>query len=171
MPMLHPDPSPDPAPGEASPCVRPGHIADLPALQAIEQRCFAGDRFSPRVMRYLMTRAHGDFLVACEGDQVIGYATVLYRRASQVACLYSLAVDLGWQAKRVGSMLRDAAERHATRAGCACMRLEVRADNEGAIRHYLTAGYRTLGESPGYYEDGCAALKMEKLLDMRERDA
>ncbi|MDN3719684.1 hypothetical protein QW131_12140 [Roseibium salinum] len=55
-----------------------------------------------------------------------------------------------------------AAETAAFEADRIVLRLEVRADNEAAIGLYRKSGYRDLGRIDDYYDDGCAALRMEK---------
>ena len=44
------------------------------------------------------------------------------------------------------------------------MRLEVRADDLGAIALYKTSGYHTFGRHTGYYDGRIDALRFEKLL-------
>ena len=79
------------------------------------------------------------------------------------ARLYSLAVDP--QARGLG-LARSlvAAEAEALRRGAAALTLEVRVDNEAAIRLYEALGYRGLGRRSDYYEDGADALRYEKPL-------
>ncbi|MBI2779202.1 MAG: GNAT family N-acetyltransferase [Gammaproteobacteria bacterium] len=60
--------------------------------------------------------------------------------------VYSLVVDPACQGRGIARGLLEAAEQAAAAKGCITMRLEVRADNEAAIRLYCKAGYRT-GES------------------------
>jgi ribosomal protein S18 acetylase RimI-like enzyme len=145
--------------------VRDAKNSDLADLLNIESRCFESDRVSARSFRYLLGRAHAFNLVACAGPSVAGYVTVLLRRGSRRARVYSLAVDPRWQGRRIGSRLLELAEARAAAAGCCYIRLEVRTDNHGAIRQYRKAGYLQIGIKPGYYEDGESALQFEKRLD------
>ncbi len=48
-------------------------------------------------------------------------------------------------------------------------RLEVRGDNQAAIRLYQTMGYRQFGRYPDYYEDHSDALRFHKRIIPRER--
>lgn len=64
----------------------------------------------------------------------------------------------------LGAKLLEASEVAAFDSDRIVLRLEVRADNEAAIALYQRSGYRMLGRVEAYYEDGCAALRMEKLL-------
>ena len=98
-------------------------------------------------------------LVASRGRQPIGYAVVLTRRGSRRrAALF----DRGRAPRRPGAasdraFSRQPRMRPAARSADR-MHLEVRADNPAAIAFYERAGYRPIGQRPGYYEDGMTAL-------------
>lgn len=144
--------------------LRAANLADLPALEGIEQQSFAGDRLSRRSLQHLLTKAHAINLVAERSGRVVGYITVLLRRGSASARVYSLAVDPEARGARIGARLLEAAEEAAAAQNMNRMRLEVRADNGAAIHRYLEAGYGQFATEPGYYEDGDTALKFEKAL-------
>jgi ribosomal protein S18 acetylase RimI-like enzyme len=57
-----------------------------------------------------------------------------------------------------------ACERAARKRGCETLRLEVRADNAGAIGLYEKLGYERFGRYENYYEDGAPALRFDKPL-------
>ena len=69
----------------ATPC-------DVPALVALEQHCFTTDRLSPRSFQWMISRAHGQLLVAEQDGQLLGYALVLFHRGTSLARLYSIAI-------------------------------------------------------------------------------
>lgn len=139
-------------------------MSDLDALVAIENAAFVGDRLSPRSFRHLL-RSHSCSVVVAEmGGSVLGYALVLFRKASRRARLYSIAVDSTAHAAGVGRALLAAAERSARERGATQMRLEVREDNARAVPFYEKAGYRRFGVKPGYYADGATALRYAKPL-------
>ena len=94
-----------------------------------------------------------------------GYALLFVRRGSAVARLYSIAVDPAQRGAGLGALLLADVEQLARNAGRGILRLEVRADNVAAIALYRRAGYREQGRIPGYYEDGCDALRFDKALD------
>ncbi len=144
--------------------VRDAAVGDLPRLVDIENHVFRGDRLTRRAFRHLLTRAHAINLVAESGIDVVGYVTVLLRRGSRGARVYSLAVDPRWQGRGVGTRLLEIAESRAAESGCRFIRLEVRADNATAIRQYVRAGYGEIGVKPAYYDDGETALRFQKSL-------
>ncbi|MGE0431149.1 MAG: GNAT family N-acetyltransferase [Planctomycetota bacterium] len=135
---------------------------DLDALLGIEHRAFSLDRFSRRGMRHLLTRGHATTFVDVEqpGGRIIGYITLLYRRGSRAAHIYSIAVDpLGTgQRHGTGRGLLQAAEQDAIEHGCNRMRLEVRCDNAASLAFFTRAGYSETSRYDAYYEDGMQAV-------------
>ncbi|MBA4363610.1 MAG: ribosomal-protein-alanine acetyltransferase, partial [Pseudomonas sp.] len=67
-------------------------VEDLPALLELEQQCFTTDRLNSRSFLWMITRAHGQLLVAQHGEQLVGYAVVLFHRGTSLARLYSIAI-------------------------------------------------------------------------------
>lgn len=144
--------------------IRKARASDVDDLAAIENAVFASDRISRRSFRKLIERETAETLIGeCDG-KVAGYAIVLFRKGSGVARLYSIAVGLEFAGRGVGRLLLEAAEDTAFEHGRMMLRLEVREDNQRAIRIYEQSGYRKIGREPGYYEDGQTALRYEKTL-------
>ncbi|QKT04956.1 GNAT family N-acetyltransferase [Ectothiorhodospiraceae bacterium 2226] len=144
--------------------VRAARAADRPQLEALEA-LFPGDRLSARAWRHLLSRAQADVLVVEEAAGVlVADAVVLYRRGSHRARLYSLVVHPQWGRRGIATALLDAVESHAAARGCRELRLEVRADNAGAIALYRRRGFHEQGYRAAYYDDGVGALRMGKPL-------
>jgi ribosomal protein S18 acetylase RimI-like enzyme len=144
--------------------IRQAGIADLEALNDIEQRCFHSDRITRRQWRYLLTRAHADTLVAEDDDGLCGYVLLLYNRATSVARLYSIAVAESARSKGLGKVLVEGAERAAREQGRAYVRLEIRRDNNASLRLFGGLGYRRFGVLDDYYEDHMQAIRLQKSL-------
>lgn len=142
---------------------RPATPADLSALLAMEDS-FPTDRLSRRSFRYLLTQGHTDVLVYEEEQKICGNVIVLYRKHSLAGRLYSLVVHPQYQRKGIARALLKGAEAQARGRGCKMTRLEVRADNQAAINLYLANDYVITRCKEGYYEDGSAALCMQKAL-------
>ncbi len=153
------------------PCVRirRATAADVAALVALEASIFPEDPFNGRQVRYLVLRARGAVMVAiagrqCDGARLVGAAMVLWRRGGRSARLYTLAVAPDARGRGVGTRLLSACEAAAAAAGCAAMRLEVRAANAGARAFYRGRGYRPIAILPGYYEGGGDGIRMGREL-------
>jgi ribosomal-protein-alanine N-acetyltransferase len=139
--------------------------ADLDRLVELE-RAHASDRFSRSQLHYLLTRANAVILVAeAVEHEVLGNVIVLYRHAGRSGHLYSLTVASEHHGRGIGRLLLLHAEELTRELGRDRIVLEVRSDNERAIRLYRAAGYEQVGIKPAYYSDGRDALKMEKDLN------
>jgi ribosomal protein S18 acetylase RimI-like enzyme len=144
--------------------VRPATAADLPAIEAIENAVFDGDRLSRRSLRYFLASDTAMMLVLAVQDHVLGYSLIAFRRGSKRARLYSIALSPDEHGRGLGRFLLRSSENAAKAHGAAFMRLEVRTDNASAIALYEKNGYRFFGRIEDYYEDGAAALRFEKAL-------
>lgn len=137
---------------------------DVPALVALEQRCFSTDRLSARSFHWMIGRAHGHLLVAEQNGQLLGYGLVLFRRGSSLARLYSIAIDENARGMGLGKQLLSRIEACAVQHACTCLRLEVRTDNPGALALYERNGYQRFAVIDDYYADHCPALRLEKTI-------
>jgi ribosomal-protein-alanine acetyltransferase len=144
--------------------VRAARFDDLAAIDAIETRSFATDRFSRATLKRLIASDTAKVLVAGAGAAAIGYAAILFRKGSTVARLYSIAVDPAARGQGVAPALIAAAIREARQRGADRLRLEVRASNAPALSLYDRSGFTFLERSRGYYHDGEDAIRLERRL-------
>lgn len=144
--------------------IRQATLADLDALERLENSCFDSDRLSRRQLRYMLTKAHGVTLVWDAEGAILGYVLVLFHAGTSLARIYSLAVDERARGQGIARALVVAAEEAARAHDRASIRLEVRPDNAAAIRLYESLGYRLFGRFDDYYEDHTEALRFEKML-------
>jgi ribosomal-protein-alanine N-acetyltransferase len=146
------------------PSIRPATPDDLDAILALEVAVFSTDRLSRRSLRAFIASPLRPLLVAASEAGLAGYALIALRKRSDVARLYSIAVDRSNGRRGVGRALMAACERYAAAHGRRALRLEVRHDNEAAIALYRRLGYREFGHYDNYYADGAKALRFEKEL-------
>lgn len=145
--------------------LRRGRTSDVGALVAMEEEFFTPDhRISPRGFRHYVSSAKSDLIVADVEGAVAGCALVNYRHGSRLARLYTIAVGTAFQRRGIARQLLAAAERAARRRRCKVMRLEVRADDAGAVAFYESSGYLLFGRRNRYYDGRIDALRFDKSL-------
>ena len=141
--------------------IRPATAGDLDAVECVERRSFPeGEAFTRRQLRYLLTHAQGASYAATRDGAVVGYISLLMRRTAQNLRIYSVAVDPAARGCGAGQALLDAAIALARRLGLREVTLEVRTDNDSAIRLYARNGFRPGKLLRGYYPVGTDARRM-----------
>jgi len=153
-----------PAQASSSVVTRTASLADLGPVLVLESKVFASDRMSRRSVRRFLVSPHAVVLVADVEGCICGAAVVLVRCTSDVARLYSIAVDPDCAGRGVGCALLAAAEDAASARDCLYLRLEVHENNARAIALYRKTGYREFGRLHEYYLDRGHALRFEKRL-------
>jgi ribosomal protein S18 acetylase RimI-like enzyme len=143
---------------------RKARLKDIPRLQVIENACFDGDRLSRRSFQWLIKNGHSELVCVEFKGTVAGYGLLFYRRGTTLARLYSFAVHPDFQGKGIARELLNKLEAMAREAKKSALRLEVRADNEPAIRLYESLNYKRFKVKLDYYEDHSQALCYEKRL-------
>jgi ribosomal-protein-alanine N-acetyltransferase len=123
--------------------------ADLPAIVAIERRCFPAP-WSLAMFVLELSKPAGVCLVALDGEEVIGY--VICSRHDTVWHLMDLAVPPDRQRQGVGSALVQAMLSRLPGPD-EQVTLEVRPSNDPGIRLYEKFGFKAAGVRPRYYQD------------------
>lgn len=144
--------------------IRAGTVADLGALETIERRAFTCNRIGRRSFARFLSSSQAALMIADHAGSCTGYALLLFRSGSQIARLYSIAVDRTNMQRGIGTALLGASEKKASNRGSTTLRLEVREDNCQAIGLYQKCGFRIFGYHSSYYEDGAHALRLQKEL-------
>src|SRR5262249_54850096 len=141
---------------------------DAGQLAELESICFTSDVLSKRNFIWMLTKANADIMVAEDNNIIVGYSLVLYKRATSLARLYSIAVNPNYQGQGIAQELFSRAENQARQNDCAYMRLEVRPDNIAALNLYTKMGYKPFRLKHNYYEDNSDALCLEKRIAQGE---
>ena len=139
--------------------IEPAHWRDLNSLRTLEKACFPRDAWPildlvgvlafPGVVR---------FKAVCNG-QMVGFVAGDVRRWEGMAWIATLGVLPEFRGRGIAAALLKACE---AAISLTIIRLCVRPSNEAAIRLYERFGYHKVGEWSNYYQDGEAALVMEK---------
>jgi len=97
---------------------------------------------------------------------VLGYGTVLFRRNSRRARLYSFCLHPESRGRGLAQRMLTSLEQLAIAQGCTQFDLEVHTGNGTAIALYERHGFEKCGRLRDYYADGAAAWKMRKALTL-----
>jgi ribosomal-protein-alanine N-acetyltransferase len=138
-------------------------LADLPAVLELEEQLFAPDTWTAAMYRDELARTDTrSYLVAEEGDRVVGYAGLIaYDDEAHVS---TIGVAADRQGEGIGARLLDALLAEADRRSPVVL-LEVRADNELAQGLYRRRGFTEIGRRRGYYQpSGADAVVMRREL-------
>lgn len=132
-------------------------------VMELERELFVDDAWSETMFwSELAERDTRHYVVAADGDDVVGYAGLCAYDAGE-AYVQTIGVDVRRRRAGVGTALLVDLLEEAHRRGCPRVDLEVRADNEDAIRLYEGHGFRRLGVRRGYYQpSGADALVMRR---------
>ncbi len=133
-------------------------------LDRLEKACFEGDRISRRSFRRFLRTDSAEGTGIYQGEKLIGYCLLLFRRNSRKARFYSLAVDPGSRDLGIGRQLMQSGEQLAKSRGCTVLQLEVAESNLKARKLYVGLGFELHSRRSAYYEDGQDALVYRKNL-------
>jgi ribosomal-protein-alanine N-acetyltransferase len=132
--------------------------ADAQRCAELERALFdCDDPWSPEAFLEALAAGH-HYLSAREGGSLIGYTGLV--RVGSEAEVHTLAVDPAHQRRGIGRALLRAILDHAEGA---TVFLEVRTDNDSAIRLYRSEGFDVIGIRRGYYRpSGADAFTMRR---------
>jgi len=128
--------------------------ADLPRCAELERILFPGDDpWSLTVFASELRAGHRYFGAYTSDDRLIGYAGLsLNGRAPDFeASVHTIGVDPAWQGRGIGSALLRTLLAIADEVAAPVF-LEVRTDNEPAIKLYEAYGFVRLGLRKRYYQ-------------------
>ncbi|HEX2696437.1 MAG TPA: GNAT family N-acetyltransferase [Anaerolineales bacterium] len=137
----------------------PASLLDLNALNKLEHAVFEKDAWPLLDLIAVLTLPDIVRLKAVENAQMIGFAAGDPRPADGLAWIATIGIAPAFRRRGFGRELLHACEQ---KLKAARIRLSVRASNDGAIRLYEHEGYRRIDVWQKYYNDGEAAIVMEK---------
>lgn len=145
--------------------LRDAVVEDVPELVALEQVCFQSEAetFNRRQIRALVgPGTSARVVVACREERIIGWSAGLVRRhkSRRTGRIYNVAVHPDFRGRGIGRRLLRQAVDSFTDDGIQSVYLEVRDDNEVAIRLYRSLGFADHHLLPDYYGPGVHARSM-----------
>jgi ribosomal-protein-alanine N-acetyltransferase len=149
--------------GDAPIHLRPATPADLPGITVVEELSFvhAGERFSALRLRNLLTNPRATVVVAMSGERVLGWAAgLVWTRGRPWGRVYALAVHPDARGNRLGPRLLQDMIHTLGQRGSGRIFLEVRPDNDPAVRLYEKTGFVPCRLLENYYGHGIPAQRM-----------
>ncbi|MGL4178245.1 MAG: ribosomal protein S18-alanine N-acetyltransferase [Dermatophilaceae bacterium] len=142
--------------------------ADVAVVAALEAEVFPADAWSEASWwAELALRPRRDYVVAVGSSGLVGYAGL--DQGGEVSDVMTVAVAPASRGLGLGRVLLDELMRRARGRGASSAMLEVRADNEAALRLYASTGFEVVSVRRGYYQpEGVDALVLRMPLRQRE---
>ncbi len=126
-------------------------LADLDAVEAIEQATFAVPWSRESFRQELERNVAARYLVAETGGQVAGYAGAWV--ILDESHITNIAVAEEFRGRGIGRKLTEALLQYLSNLGAVYATLEVRVSNERAQNLYKSLGFVSVGKRKRYYED------------------
>jgi len=131
---------------------------DLAAVLRIEQLSFDADAWPEIDFRNLAEDDAVLFLIGKRGIELVAY--VIAWLVDGEGYIANLAVHPGVRGQKIGRSMVERIIADLISRGADDLALHVNENNHAAIRLYESLGFRTVEETPDYYEDGSAGLLM-----------
>jgi [ribosomal protein S18]-alanine N-acetyltransferase len=132
--------------------IRRATTLDLQRMIDLERSCFGENiAYSPKQIKYFVTRANSNCLVETYEDEIRGFLIVLYKRGTVVAGIETINVDNRYRGKGIAKKLLFASEEDMRLKGIRKIRLEVSRGNTAAVDLYQSSGYRIASVLKDYY--------------------
>lgn len=138
--------------------VEPMREGDVASVRRIEGTSFSTTWPDEAFLNELKTNRSAHYLVARQGEEVLGYAGVWL--VLDEAHITAIAVDPDRRGGGLGKKLLYHLLVSCQQLGARWATLEVRVDNEVALNMYRRFGFARIGLRKGYYESGHDAVIM-----------
>lgn len=145
--------------------IRNARKSDVNEILEIENGSFDLFDIFPKSLfnHYLNDKKDDFFVILNQAESIVGYAILIEKNGN--GYLLSIAVHPKSRNKGIAEIFLEFLENKCKEKGYKKLILEVRMDNEKAIKIYRKLGLIKVGIKLGYYGDGQNALMMEKILD------
>lgn len=142
--------------------IRPMTKDDLASVLVIESDLFPIDAWTKELFLGELAEVSNsrDVAVAIIDTEVVGYAS--FRYVGKQGDVNTVAVSSVQQGKGIGTALMDWLESQAALRNVREVFLEVRSDNEAAMKMYASRGYERIDVRRNYYGNAIDANIMRK---------
>lgn len=128
----------------------PMTAAHLDRIEALERDCFPEDPWSRRLFEEVLAADNAAALVGLAADgTLLGY--LVFTVVLDEGNIDNIAVWREARRQGIAAALMETLHHFARQWGTACLTLEVRPSNAGAVSLYRKLGYREIGRRRNYY--------------------
>lgn len=131
---------------------REATLVDLDTIMALEHAAFPTDAWSSELMRSEVASEHTVYLLALDGDEVIGYGGVQAMAGNPDTDIQTITIDASRRGRGDGRALLRELIRVAIARDARHVFLDVRHDNTPARGLYDAEGFVEIGRRPRYYQ-------------------
>ncbi len=132
----------------------------LTQVLAIEREVFSGDPWTEEQFWSELAQDTRSYVVALDGADVVAFAGLFVLPPD--ADVQTVAVAPSHQGRGLARSMLEQLVSQAEVHGVTHTLLEVREDNESALRLYGRMGFEQISRRPGYYADGTDALILRR---------
>lgn len=144
--------------------LRPLQDGDIETIAKLEQELFSSGAWSAAALEQEVHAPARYYLVATLEDTLVGYAGYWYD--GEDAELMTIGVSKQFQGQAIGSQLLQQLLANAKQQGAWRMLLEVRVDNDPALKLYKNHGFTIMSVRKRYYQpEGIDAYTMSATLN------
>ena len=140
---------------------REATLLDLPILVSLDREYFPDTAWPAEQFRAELSGKTRKFLIAEDGERIIGYASAYLPAAGGDCDLMTIAVSPEHRRKGIAKYFISELQNWAKDHGAASMMLEVDVKNEAAISLYSALGFEKLNIRKNYYGYGKDAQIMK----------
>ena len=149
--------------------IKQATLLDLPEIMKLETASFANDAWPEETFRSELGAHHTFYILALEGNELVGYAGLSKLPGSDQADIQTIAVREDKRGLGIGRLLMNSLTQQATDLDAKEIFLEVRADNSVAQKLYKLFGFKQIGTRKKYYQpDGVDAFIMKTDLKLKK---
>ena len=134
---------------------------DIPYLVALEEELLK-ETVGEEMLASELHNKFARFFVATFNDMVIGYLSCWM--VEDTVDIINVVIDKNYQHHGFGQALFSQMEEEAKINNCNNIMLEVKENNNQAIKFYLKQGYEQISIRKNYYQDHSNALIMKKVI-------
>ena len=144
--------------------IRDMTLEDIDRVMVIESRTFIAPWNKEQMLYEINENQFANMAVILVNNEVVGFYD--YWHTFDSASIAQIAVDPLFQRQRLGSMLLEEIIKDCRAKKIRTITLEVRKNNEKAVKLYTKYGFNTVLTKEKYYSNGDDALYMTMEIDV-----